>query len=147
MPDRHLDKTYEPPPFKRKPKINGFEFTHKLCVSFSKSPDYTDMMDVNPHEIADRRQNAVELLRNYCEDRWKQLAENTSLTEKQIAMWELAVVYDQKNAYIAREYGIRVTTVARHCERVREKRDELKEEFERIQNTLGYFEDTETLDS
>jgi len=108
-------------------------------------------MEIDENAIASRNESAVSILRDHNEEKWKRLAEKTALTKRQIAMWELSVVLDQKNIDIALEYDVSVTTVARHCERVRAKRDnatkkvaELREELQRWENTIEYFEEEST---
>lgn len=85
-----------------------------------------------------RNDNAVSFLRDKHADRWEEIADATVFTKRQLAMWELSVVFDQENRFIAKEFGISETTIARHCERFREKRDQLEEEFEIIQTSLRY---------
>lgn len=104
-------------------------------------------MEYDSNNIASRQDNAVAVLREANEEKWVQLAEETTLTKRQIAMWELAIVFDQKNAHIAREYDVRVTTVARHCERVREKQKEAEEKLQRLKNTIEYLSETPSSDS
>lgn len=97
-------------------------------------------MKYDSDNIASRGDNAVADLIAANEDRWKDLADKTTLTKRQIAMWELAVIYDQKNVHIALEFDVSVTTVARHCERVREKREEAVEKIEKLKNTVEYID-------
>jgi len=89
----------------------------------------------------------VQALQERYEDRWEDLAEETALTKRQIEIYELAVRYDLKQIYIALEYDIKESTVSRHVERVRQKREEaddkieeLKDELERWEQTKKYFE-------
>lgn len=103
--------------------------------------------------IANQGSDAIPTLRKYRRDTWEELAEQTVLTQRQIEMWDLAIVQDQKNGHISYHSDIGVTTIARHCERVRSKRDsaeekiaELRERIQKWENTLEYFEETSTMD-
>jgi len=105
-------------------------------------------MDPTPEDANRHGSEAVTALRQTNEDRWAKLAEETALTERQIAMWELAVRYDLKQRYVASEYGVKESTVSRHVERVREKEaesdekiHELKRELQRWKETRNYLED------
>ena len=105
-------------------------------------------MSPAPGDFNRRGRDAAKDLRQMHEEKWAELAEETALTERQIAMWELAVRYDLKQMYVASEYGIKESTVSRHVERVREKSDqadekikELKRELQRWKKTKEYLED------
>ncbi|MFB1066717.1 hypothetical protein [Natrinema sp. H-ect4] len=104
-------------------------------------------MEYDSQNIAARKDNAVAILREANEEKWEELAEETTLTKRQIAMWELAIVFDQKNAHIAREYDVRVTTVARHCERVREKHKETEKKVQQLENTIEYLNGASSTDA
>lgn len=103
-------------------------------------------MDSSPEEANRSGRDAVKALRQTHEERWAELAEETALTKRQIAMWELAVRYDIKQRYVAGEYGVKESTVSRHVERVREKAaesdekiNELKQEVQRWEETRNYL--------
>lgn len=100
-----------------------------------------------PEDASWHGREGVQALQEKYEDRWENLAEETALTKRQIEIYELAVRYDLKQMYIASEYDIKESTVSRHVERVREKREEaddkieeLKDELERWEQTKKYFE-------
>lgn len=99
-------------------------------------------MTRTPEDSTRQGRKAVEALRQTKEQEWAELAEETALTERQIAMWELAVRYDLKQMYIAREYGIKESTVSRHVERVREKRDQADEKIDELKDELQRWEET-----
>ena len=104
-------------------------------------------MSPSPEDSNRDSREAARDLRQMNEQKWAELAEETALTKRQIAMWELAVRYDLKQMYVAREYDIQESTVSRHVERVREKAkqsdekiNELKNELERWKKTKKYLE-------
>lgn len=104
-------------------------------------------MDPSPEDANRQGRKAVTALRQTHEERWAEIAEETALTERQIAIWELAVRYDLKQMYVAGEYGIKESTVSRHVERVREKAAEsdekindLKREVQRWEETRNYLD-------
>lgn len=104
-------------------------------------------MRPNPEDSNRSGRDAVKALRQTNEERWSKLAEETALTKRQIAMWELAVRYDLKQVYVSTEYGVKESTVSRHVERVREKAEEseekineLKKELERWKETRNYLD-------
>ena len=76
------------------------------------------------------------------EERWEELVQETSLTKRQIEIWELAVCYDLKQMYIAREFDIKESTVSRHVERVREKADQTDEKIEELKSELQKWKKT-----
>ena len=98
------------------------------------SPEYSNRQD----------RDAAKDLREMNDERWEELAEETSLTKRQIAMWELAVRYDLKQMYIASEYDIKESTVSRHVERVREKADQADEKIEELKDELQQWEETKS---
>lgn len=105
-------------------------------------------MASDPEDSIRHGREGVKALRQTNEQKWAELAEETALTERQVAMWELAVRYDLKQMYIAQEYDIKESTVSRHVEVVRKKRDEtderieeLKDELQQWKETKEYFED------
>lgn len=113
---------------------------------YNSAADTTDM-DPTPENDNRRGREGVRTLQKVNEENWEDLAEETALTKRQIAMWELAVRYDLKQSYIAYEYDVKESTVSRHVERVREKRhqvdekiEELKKELQRWKKTKEYFE-------
>jgi len=104
-------------------------------------------MDPTPEDANRDGSEAATALRKTNEEKWAKLAEETALTERQIAMWELAVRYDLKQRYVASEYGVKESTVSRHVERVREKAaesdekiNELKRELQRWKETRNYLD-------
>jgi predicted DNA-binding protein YlxM (UPF0122 family) len=99
-------------------------------------------MDPPPEEANRQGRKAVTALRQTHEERWAEIAEETALTERQIAMWELAVRYDLKQMYVASEYGIRESTVSRHVERVREKKEEADEKIRELKTEIQQWEET-----
>lgn len=99
-------------------------------------------MPRKPEDSTRHGRKAVKALRQTNEQRWAELAEETALTERQIAMWELAVRYDLKQMYIAVEYGIKESTVSRHVERVREKREQIDEKIEELKDELQRWQET-----
>lgn len=99
-------------------------------------------MASDPEDSTRHGRDAVEALRKTNEDNWTDLADKTALTKRQIAMWELAIRYDLKQMYIAREYGIKESTVSRHVERVREKADQADEKIQQLKNELQRWEET-----
>lgn len=104
----------------------------------------TTRMSPNPKDSGRHGAEAVEALRQTNEENWADLADKTALTQRQIAMWELAVRYDLKQMYIAREYGIKESTVSRHVERVREKAAQADEKIEELKDELQQWEETKT---
>jgi predicted DNA-binding protein YlxM (UPF0122 family) len=76
------------------------------------------------------------------EEKWVELADETALTKRQIAMWELAVRYDLKQRYVASEYDVKESTVSRHVERVREKADQADEKIEELEDELQRWKET-----
>jgi predicted DNA-binding protein YlxM (UPF0122 family) len=98
----------------------------------------------DPEDSTRYGRDAVEALRKTNEDNWTDLADKTALTKRQVAMWELAIRYDLKQMYIAREYGIKESTVSRHVERVREKADQADEKIQQLKNELQRWEETKT---
>lgn len=101
-------------------------------------------MASDPEDSTRSGRVAVEALRKTNENKWADLADKTALTKRQIAMWELAVRYDLKQMYIAREYGIKESTVSRHVERVREKADQADEKIHQLEDELQRWEETKT---
>ena len=99
-------------------------------------------MRPRPEDSNRQDRDAAKDLREMNDERWEELAEETSLTKRQIAMWELAVRYDLKQMYIAQEYGIKESTVSRHVERVREKADQADEKIEELKDELQQWEET-----
>ena len=99
-------------------------------------------MSPAPRDSNRRGRDAVKDLRQMHEEKWAALDEETALTERQIAMWELAVRYDLKQMYVASEYGIKESTVSRHVERVREKADQADEKIEELENELQRWKET-----
>ena len=104
-------------------------------------------MSPSPEDSNRDSREAARDLRQMNEQKWAELAEETALTKRQIAMWELAVRYDLKQMYVAREYDIQESTVSRHVERVREKAkqsdekiNELKRKLQRWKETRNYLE-------
>jgi predicted DNA-binding protein YlxM (UPF0122 family) len=97
-----------------------------------------------PADSVRQGRKAVEALRQTNEENWADLADKTALTQRQIAMWELAVRYDLKQMYIASEYGIKESTVSRHVERVREKAAQADEKIEELKAELQRWEETKT---
>jgi len=95
-----------------------------------------------PEDSTRHGREAVKALRQTNEQRWAELAEETALTKRQIAMWELAVRYDLKQMYIATEYDIKESTVSRHVERVREKRAQIDEKIEQLKDELQRWQET-----
>jgi len=101
-------------------------------------------MSIDPEDSTRKGREAVKALRQTKEQEWEELAEQTALTERQIAIWELAVRYDLKQMYVAHEYDIKESTVSRHVERVREKRDQAEEKIEELKDELQRWEETKT---
>lgn len=99
-------------------------------------------MNPTPEDANRQGRRAVTALRQTNEERWAELAEETALTKRQIAMWELAVRYDLKQMYVAAEYGIKESTVSRHVERVREKAAESDEKINELKTELQQWEET-----
>jgi len=97
-----------------------------------------------PDDYTRKGREAVESLRQTKEEEWTELAEETALTELQIAMWELAVRYDLKQMYVASEYDIKESTVSRHVERVREKRDQAEEKIEELEAEVQQWKETKS---
>ena len=104
-------------------------------------------MSPDPEGSNRRGRDAASDLREMNDQKWTELAEETSLTKRQVEMWELAVRYDLKQMYVASEYGIKESTVSRHVECVRKKADqadnkieELQAELQRWKNTKQYLE-------
>jgi len=104
----------------------------------------TAHMSLDPEDSTRKGREAVKALRQTKEQEWTELAEQTALTERQIAIWELAVRYDLKQMYVAHEYDIKESTVSRHVERVREKRDQAEEKIEELKDELQRWEETKT---
>ena len=99
-------------------------------------------MSPTPEDSNRQGHDAVKDLRQMHEEEWAELDEETALTERQIAMWELAVRYDLKQMYVASEYDIKESTVSRHVERVREKADQADEKIEELENELQRWKET-----
>lgn len=99
-------------------------------------------MSPTPDDFNRNGREAVKALRQMKEEEWKERAEKTALTERQIAMWELAVRFDQKQMYVAAEYGIKESTVSRHVERVREKAEQSDEKIEELKDELQGWKET-----
>lgn len=110
---------------------------------YDSAPNTTSMSP-NPEDSLRQGRDAVKDLRQMNEENWADLADKTALTQRQIAMWELAVRYDLKQMYIASEYGIKESTVSRHVERVREKADQADEKIEELKDELQQWEETKT---
>jgi DNA-binding NarL/FixJ family response regulator len=104
----------------------------------------TTTMSPDPDDSARHGREAVKALRQTNQENWTDLAAKTALTQRQIAMWELAVGYDLKQMYIAHEYDIKESTVSRHVERVREKADQADEKIRELKNKLQQWEETKT---
>jgi DNA-binding NarL/FixJ family response regulator len=104
----------------------------------------TTTMSPDPDDSARHGREAVKALRQTNQENWTNLADKTALTQRQIAMWELAVCYDLKQMYIAHEYGIKESTVSRHVERVREKADQADEKIQELKEELQQWEETKT---
>lgn len=98
-------------------------------------------MSPTPEDSTRHGRKAVKALRQTKEQEWAERAEETALTQRQIAMWELAVRYDLKQMYVAQEYDIKESTVSRHVERVREKADQADEKIEELKNELQRWEE------
>lgn len=101
-------------------------------------------MSPDPEDANRHGRQAVTALRQTNEERWAELAQKIALTERQIAMWELAVRYDLKQMYVAREYGIKESTVSRHVERVREKAKESDDKISELKQEVQRWEETKT---
>lgn len=99
-------------------------------------------MTSSPGDSTRYGREGVKAVKKTREQRWTELAEDTALTKRQIAMWELAVRYDLKQMYIASEYDIKESTVSRHVERVREKRDQIDKKIEELENELQRWDET-----
>jgi len=99
-------------------------------------------MRPSPEDSNRRDRDAPGDLREMNEERWGELAQETSLTKRQIEIWELAVRYDLKQMYIAREFDIKESTVSRHVERVREKADQTDEKIEELKSELQKWKKT-----
>lgn len=99
-------------------------------------------MASDPEDSIRQGREAVKALRQTKEQEWAERAEETALTERQVTMWELAVRYDLKQMYIAQEYDIKESTVSRHVERVREKRDETDEKIQELKDELQRWKET-----
>lgn len=100
-------------------------------------------MRPSPEDSNRTGREALKAIRRTEEERWEELAEETALTKRQIAIWELAVLYDLKQRYIASEYGIKETTVSRHVERVREKADHSEEKINELKAELQKWKETQ----
>lgn len=100
-------------------------------------------MRPSPEDSNRTGREALKAIRRTEEQRWEELAEETALTKRQIAIWELAVLYDLKQRYIASEYGIKETTVSRHVERVREKADHSEEKINELKAELQKWKETQ----
>lgn len=99
-------------------------------------------MSPTPEDSHRHGREGVKAVQRTREQDWEELAETTSLTKRQIAMWELAVLYDLQQSYVASVYGIKESTVSRHVERVREKRDQTDEKIEALQDELQRWKET-----
>ena len=95
-----------------------------------------------PEDSNRRGREAAKDLRQMNEEKWVELADETALTKRQIAMWELAVRYDLKQRYVASEYDVKESTVSRHVERVREKADQADEKIEELEDELQRWKET-----
>lgn len=99
-------------------------------------------MDLTPDDTTRQGPKGAEAARKTNEERWTKVAEETALTKRQLAMWELADHHDLKQMWVAREYDIKESTVSRHIERVREKRDQIDEKIEELENELQRWRKT-----
>lgn len=107
-----------------------------------KYTTYITAVTPAPEDSNRRGREAAKDLRQMNEEKWVELADETSLTKRQIAMWELAVRYDLKQRYVASEYDVKESTVSRHVERVREKADQADEKIEELEDELQRWKET-----